>query len=309
MTLLTPKQRADLESAFTDRIRFDVPMSDQTSIRIGGPADAMVWPESEIDLKKLFSWARAERLPVIVLGKGSNTLVKDGGIRGLVVNLSKSFRSFEKIREEGETIWIAAQAGVPTQTLVKWCADQGFAGMEILAGIPGSIGGNLFMNAGTHLGEIGEIVESVTFLTSQGETATWNLDRLKFEYRKSNLPHSAVILSGVFRLKRGNSEELGRKIRVLFEKRGASQPVELPNLGSIFKNPGKRKAWELIRESGCDDVRIGGSRISKKHSNFIVNEGNAQAKDVQILIRLVKDKVKQSTQMTLETEIKVIGED
>lgn len=309
MTLLTSQQRLYLEAIFGDRIRFDVPMADQTSIRIGGPADAIVWPANENELTKLISWSRAERVPVTILGKGSNTLVKDGGIRGLVINLSKSFRSFEKIKEEGETIWIAAQAGVPTQTLVKWCADQGFAGMEILAGVPGSVGGNLFMNAGTHLGEIGEIVESVTFFSPPEKIATWNIDRLKFEYRKSNLPPSAVILDGVFRLKRGNSEELGRKIRVLFEKRGESQPIELPNLGSVFKNPGKRKAWELIRESGCDDIRIGGARISKKHANFIVNEGNAQAKDVQILIRLVKDKVKQSTQMTLETEIKVIGED
>lgn len=309
MNLLSTAQRTKLQSIFNDRICFDVSMADHTSIRIGGPADALVWPDTTEELIHLFHWAKTQQIPITIFGKGSNTLVKDGGIRGLVINLSKGFRRFEKSREEGELIWITAEAGLPTQTLVKWCADQGFGGMEVLAGVPGTVGGNLLMNAGTYLGETGDIVESITFLNAKGTVETWEVNQLQFEYRKSNIPPSAVILSGVFRLKRGNSEELSRKVRVLFEKRKESQPIDLPNLGSIFKNPGKQKAWKLIKESGCDEVRIGGARISKKHSNFIVNEGKAQAKDVLVLIRLLKDKVKQLTQMTLETEIKIVGEE
>ena len=241
--MLTSDQQLMLQQICKDRVLFNIPLADYTSIRIGGPADAMAWPENEIELTALLDWCKTNEQKTALLGKGSNTLVRDGGVRGAVINLSQGFRKLQKIKEEGETFWLGAEAGVPTQMLVKWSADQGFGGLEVLAGIPGTVGGNCFMNAGTALGETADTLESVTFLNTKWKTETWGPEKMKFEYRQSHFPSGSVILRAVFKLKRVNSEELSRKVRVLFEKRGEAQPIEFPNLGSVFKNPGRHKAW------------------------------------------------------------------
>lgn len=308
----TEKQR--FKEIFGEGVQFDLPLGPYTSIRIGGSADALVWPSGEEELQKALALAKDLKLPVFVLGKGSNTLVRDGGIRGLVVSLAKGFKKFGIAKENGRHVWVEAQGGVPTQQLVRWCAEQGFSGFECLAGVPGTVGGNIFMNAGTYLGEIAELIEEVRWCDGKGKIQTWPKEKLEFQYRKSALPPSAVVMEARLKLEKGDPKELEKKIREIFEKRGMRQPVEIPNLGSVFKNPAagrapKKKAWELVEEAGCRGVRVGGARVSEKHSNFIVNEGNAKAKDVLILINMIREKVKQATGILLETEIKVIGED
>lgn len=301
-------QRAELKNLFGIEVAFDIPLSEQTSIRIGGPADALIWPQDENQLVQALRFAREKGLDHFILGKGSNTLVRDGGFRGIVINLAKGFREFKKSKENGESVWIMAQAGVPTQQLVRWGAMEGLSGLERLAGVPGTVGGNIYMNAGTYLGEIGELVEEVKWCDRQGVAKRWGKEKLKFEYRSSNLPSSCVVLEGVLKLRKGNPETIEKKVREVFEKRGLAQPIDTPNLGSVFKNPGKKKAWELIEEAGCKGVRVGGARIADKHANFIINEGKATAKDVEVLIRMVKDRVKQTCGETLETEVKIVGE-
>lgn len=313
---LSQTVREQFKVVFGENVQFDLPLAPYTSIRIGGPADAVVWPADEMDLQKTLALARDLKLPVFVLGKGSNTLVKDGGLRAVVMSLSKGFKNFGLARENGRHVWVRADGGVPTQQLVRWCAENGYAGFERLAGVPGTVGGNIFMNAGTYLGETAELVEEVRWCDAKGKIQVWPKEKMEFQYRKSALPPSAVVIQAQLKLEKGDPKELEKKIREVFEKRGDSQPVEIPNLGSVFKNPclpagraPKKKAWELVEEAGCRGVRVGGARVSEKHANFIVNEGNARAKDVLILINMIREKVKQAAGILLETEIKVIGED
>ena len=312
--MLNTTQKQELQNLFGEDCGFDLSLSPFTSMHVGGAADAIVWPKNEEELAKAVLWAREKKIPTLVLGKGSNTLVLDGGFRGMVLSLTKGFRGFSVLKEKGENVWVNAQGGVPTQQFVRWCVDQGFAGAERLAGVPGTIGGNVFMNAGTHLGEIGDLVEEVQICDAKGKISVWPAAKLEFEYRKSSIPSSAVILSAVLHLKKGEKEKLEKEVKGLFEKRGLSQPVDFPSLGSVFKNPpagkhGRKKAWELIEDAGCKGVRVGGARVSERHANFIINEGKATAKDVLILIGLIKDKVKEAAGVALETEIKVVGEE
>lgn len=306
--MLSTTLKNELKNLLGERVVFDTPLAPYTSIRIGGPADGLFWAQDVEGLRQALTFAKEKSLPVFVLGKGSNTLVRDGGLRGLVINLSRGFRGFEKGKENGSGIWVVAQSGVPTPQLVRWAILEGLAGLECLAGVPGTVGGNVFMNAGTYLGAIGDMIQEVKILDSKGAEKVLTKEKLKFGYRTSNIPPSAIILETVFLLQKGKKEELEKKIREVFEKRGMAQPVEQSSLGSVFKNPGKKKAWELIEEAGLKGVRVGKARISEKHANFIVNEGGATAKDVEVLIRMVKERVKQATGELLETEIKVIGE-
>ena len=307
MTLSTTLQN-ELKEMFGEEVAFDVALSQHTNIRVGGPADALVWPSNAEQLQKIILWAKEKKIPYFILGKGSNTLVRDKGFRGLVINLGKGFREFGLTKEEGDHVFVQAQGGVPTQQFVRWCVEQGFAGIECLAGVPGTIGGNVFMNAGTYLGEVGALVEEVQVCDAKGKIQTLPKTKLQFEYRHSNIPPSSVVIATVLKLKKVGKEKIEAKVREVFEKRGLAQPIEMPNLGSVFKNPPKKKAWELIEEAGCKGGRVGNARVSEKHANFIVNEGDAKAKDVLILISMIKDKVKEASGILLETEIKVIGE-
>lgn len=301
--------KEELQKIFGENVAFDVPLSQHTSIQVGGPADYLIWPEGESQLKEALRFAKSKGIPSFILGKGSNTLVRDRGFRGVVISLSRGFQRFSKFKENGQFVWIEAQGGVPTQQLVRWSALEGLSGLERLAGVPGTVGGNVYMNAGTYLGEIGELVEEVKLCDAKGDAKTLKREKLKFQYRRSNIPPSSVVVSTLIKLQKGEQKKIEGQIRKVFEKRGLAQPIEHPNLGSVFKNPGKKKAWELIEEAGCKGVRVGKARISEKHTNFIINEGGAKAKDVLVLIRLIKDRVKQSSGMILETEVKVIGED
>lgn len=311
--MLSTTQKEELKNLFQENVGFDLSLRQYTSIHVGGPADAIVWPKNEKELVQTIVWAKEKKIPYLILGKGSNTLAKDEGFRGMVICLTKGFRHFGITKENGHHVWVEAQGGVPTQQFVRWCVEQGLAGAERLAGVPGTIGGNVFMNAGTYLGEMSEIVEEIKICDAKGKLMTLPKEKLEFEYRKSSIPPSSVVVHAILKLEKGEKEKLEKVLREVFDKRGLSQPVELPNLGSIFRNPpattkSKKKAWELVEESGCKGVRVGGARVSERHANFIVNEGNATAKDVLILIGLIKDKVKQATGIVLETEIKVVGE-
>ncbi|OGQ59527.1 MAG: UDP-N-acetylenolpyruvoylglucosamine reductase [Deltaproteobacteria bacterium RIFCSPLOWO2_02_FULL_53_8] len=306
--MLSTTQKNELKEMFGEEVGFDVSLSQYTSIHVGGPADAIVWPANAEQIQKVILWAKEKKIPAFILGKGSNTLIRDKGFRGIVITLGKGFREFSLAKEEDNFVWVKADGGVPTQQFVRWCAEQGFAGAERLAGIPGTIGGNIFMNAGTYLGEVGDLVEEVQICDAKGKIQTLPKEKLEFEYRHSSISPSAVVLSTVLKLEKTDKEKVEKKVREVFEKRGLSQPIEMPNLGSVFRNPGKKKAWELIEEAGCRGVRVGQARVSEKHANFIVNEGDAKAKDVLILIGLVKDKVKEASGILLETEIKVVGE-
>lgn len=315
MSLSTSEQKR-LKEIFGEDVEFDLPLAPYTTIRVGGKADAILWPKDIESLQKAIQFAKEATLPTFFMGRGSNTLVRDGGFRGVVIHTGRGLHNFSLSRENGNFVWVTAEGGVPTQQLVQWAAENGFSGLERLAGIPGTIGGNVFMNAGTYLGEIGELIEQVTLCDRNGKVETLPKSKLSFFYRRSNIPSSSCVVETLLKLERGDKEKISKKVREVFEKRGLSQPLEKPNLGSVFKNPGlpsrgqgKKKAWELIEEAGCKGVRVGGARVSEKHANFIVNEGNAKAKDILVLIHMIKEKVKEASGETLETEVKIIGEE
>ncbi len=292
-------------------VRFEEPLSRYTTIRIGGPADVLAYPRTIEEAQGLILFARRNKLPLFILGAGSNLLVRDKGIRGVVMNLAQGFHGIRIEREEGASVCVTAEAGAGIPRLVDFCAEEGLTGLEPVAGVPGNLGGALMMNAGTPDGEISDVVETVTFLDKDARLATWSRDDIRFAYRESHFPRGAVLLSAVLKLSRMASEKVRGRVQDYRSRRVETQPLNVPNLGSVFKNPRDKKlfAGKLVEEAGLKDIRVGGARISPKHGNFIVNEGGAKARDVLALIGLVKDKVKEKFGVLLETEVKVVGEE
>ncbi|MFO1463964.1 MAG: UDP-N-acetylmuramate dehydrogenase [bacterium] len=290
-------------------VRLDEPLKKHTTIQIGGPADAFVYPADLEDLRQILAFAHEKHVPWMILGWGSNVLVKDGGIRGIVLRLQKTFTRFEILEETEASVSLEVEAGVPLPKVVETGRQNGWKGVETLYGIPGSVGGTLKMNAGTRAGDIQAFVEEVTVLRPDGSLHRYPRKKIKFEYRCSNLPSKEIIVSGKFRFEKGDPTEVQAAVAKYQKKRHDSQPLEFPNVGSIFKNPEKGHAAQLIDELGLKGVRVGGARISEKHGNFIVNEGQATARDVLVLIGLIRDKVKEELDLKLELEVKVIGED
>ncbi|MDO8644016.1 MAG: UDP-N-acetylmuramate dehydrogenase [bacterium] len=300
-------QQQELKELAGDSVLINEPLSSHTSIRIGGPADFFLTPKSKEEIQPIIAWAVDKKIPVFVLGSGSNLLVRDKGIRGLVISLKKLDR-FE--RTEGNVVW--AEGGVFLPKLVEWTAQEGLSGLEPLIGVPGTVGGAVSMNAGTREGQISDVLQDITVLVKGKETILTNA-QLKFDYRTSKLPRGAIILQARFQLAPGETEKIEKKIRQFKERRLETQPLNYPSFGSVFKNPPKSAkhpafAAEMIEEAGLKDVRIGKARISPKHSNFIINEGGATARDVIRLMGLTRDKVKEKFDVLLEPEVKIVGE-
>ncbi len=279
-----------------------------TTIKVGGAADVLFFPASVEELSTAVKFCRKNNIPSFVLGHGSNLLVRDGGIRGLVIRLHRCLNHFKVEKEEGNEVWLRAEAGLATPKLVEFCRQQGYTGIESLYGIPGSVGGAIIMNAGTREGEVGEVVGEIQVLDSMGEMKTYSKKKLHFEYRDLDIPRSEIVLNVLLQLKKSNSEEVSSKLSFFQKRRYETQPLDQPNMGSVFKNPPKKFAAQIIEELGLKGVRVGGARLSEMHSNWIVNEGKATAKDVWALIGLIKDKVREASGIKLEVEVKVVGE-
>jgi UDP-N-acetylmuramate dehydrogenase len=285
-------------------IRCGAPMSEYTSYRVGGPADCLVFPADADDLKKILGWCRLENRPYFLLGNGTNLLVRDGGIRGCVVSLSR----LTGIEEDGDCI-VRAGAGEPLGRLVEFACRRNLAGLEFAAGIPGSVGGALVMNAGAFQGEMKGVVECVRFMDAAERVFTRTNEGCRFAYRYMYMQNGEVILEGRFRLKRDGEEEIRTRIDEIIKKRMARHPYDLPSAGSVFKNPSAEPAARLIEGAGLKGTTIGGAQVSEKHANFIVNCGRARAQDVLALIRLVQDRVFQEKGIRLEPEIRIVGEE
>lgn len=320
MNLLNDSMKEELQK-MCGTVLFDEPLSRYTTIRIGGPADCLVYPKTIEELSQLISWSRRNKISVFVLGAGSNLLVRDKGIRGLVISLSQGFGNMELEQTDHEHPTLYAEAGVGLPRLVDFSTEEGLSGLEGLAGIPGNVGGGLTMNAGTPQGEIADAVLTVTFLDKEGKLVTWEKEKIKFAYRQSHFPRGAILVSARFKTKRMASELIRGSVQKSRSGRIETQPLNVPNLGSVFKNPEKGTknatprgatplfAGRLIEETGLKDIRVGGARVSPKHGNFIVNEGGAKAKDVIALIGLIQDKVKEKFGIRLETEVRIVGEE
>ncbi|MFO1518087.1 MAG: UDP-N-acetylmuramate dehydrogenase [bacterium] len=288
---------------------FDEPLARYTTVKVGGPADALLYPAGLEDLKVALQICEKHEIPYFVIGNGSNLLVKDGGVRGLVIKLNRCLNAF-RVEEEGEKETVLyAESGYSLPKVVEYSRQNGLSGIESLFGVPGTVGGAIIMNAGTREGEIGECIEELTVMDSSGDLKTYLKKRLNFEYRSLKIPRSEIAIGVKLRLQKSDPQKVAERIGFFQKRRLDTQPLDQPSMGSVFKNPPKKFAAQLIEELGLKGVRVGGARVSEKHSNWIVNEGNATAKDILVLIGLVRDKVKEVTDIRLETEVKIIGED
>lgn len=281
------------------------PMSRHTSFKIGGPADVMALPANEEELQKLLSKADAMKVPVTLIGNGSNLLVRDKGIRGLVIKLGNMLC---KIEADGERLSFGS--GVSLAMASRKAADLGLTGMEFAVGIPGSIGGAVYMNAGAYDGEMSNVVESVRIIELNGEAHLLNADELGFAYRKTNLQGSGRIVTEVnLKLAAGCKDDINAKMADFSHRRISKQPLELPSAGSMFKRPVGYFAGTLIEQTGLKGYTVGGAQVSQKHAGFVVNVGGATAADVLQLIKDVQDKVFAAHGVHLEPEVLVLGEE
>ncbi len=290
----------DIQKVLRGRIAINEPMLRYTSIRIGGPADFLLEPADRDDAIGLLSHLQESSTAYTVIGKGSNMLVSDEGIRGTVVHLEPGLNS---VAMDGDLV--SAGAGIPMARFVDFCVQQGLGGVEMLAGIPGTLGGGVWMNAGAYGGEISTHLVDVEVMRD-GRTARIPKDQAGFTYRHASLGE-AVVLGARFRLPAGDKSELMRSRRELLIKRNRAQPVNMPNSGSMFKNPPGNHAAKLIDEAGLKGTMRGKAGISTLHANFIVNHGGAKARDVVELLELAHATVMKRTGISMELEIKLVG--
>ncbi len=291
----------DVVDGVAGEVRFNAPLRDYTSFRIGGPADVLVVPKDLDALVRLLKQADRAKCPVFVVG-GTNLLVRDGGIRGVVVSLSQLTR----ITDEGDGV-LYAEAGVGMPSLMQSAAKRALSGLEWAAGIPGTVAGCVVMNAGTRLGEMRSAVKAVRVVSPRGVVADYPASALRFGYRRAKVPRG--VIAGVWlQLKTARREQIGKVVKDYLHYRKATQPLTLPNAGCVFKNLEEASAGKLVEAAGMKGVRIGDAQVSPKHANFVVNLGRARAADVLALIRKVRGAVKRKTGKTLQLELKIVGE-
>ncbi len=279
-------------------------MADYTSFRIGGPADLLLEPASREQLAKILSYCGEHAIPREVIGKGSDLLVSDEGIRGAVIHLGNLFAG---LHMAGEAV-IYSDAGVSLASLCSYAKENSFTGLEFAYGIPGSVGGGVYMNAGAYGGEIGDVLIAAEHLNADGSAGSVESKELTMSYRRSPYTDSDKIITGAyFQLKKGEPSEIGARMAELIQRRFEKQPMDLPSAGSTFKRPEGAFAAELIDRCGLKGFRIGGAEVSEKHAGFVVNRGGATCREVLALIDHVKKTVLEQTGFRLEPEVKFLG--
>ena len=286
-----------------DNVRINEPMKNHTTFKIGGPAQYYVTPESVTQIQEVVSLCRDMNIPLHVIGNGSNILVGDDGVDGVVLALFNTFSDYE-IKDNV----ITAQAGMSLIKLAVIALREGLTGLEFASGIPGSVGGAVYMNAGAYDGQMKDVVTSVTVLDEAGNIRILGRDELDMGYRTSAVAkHNMIVLQVIIELKAGNKEQIKDRMNQLSELMKHKQPLEYPSAGSTFKRPEGYFAGKLIADAGLKGYSIGGAAVSEKHAGFVVNMGGATAKDVVELTDYIKKRIIEQFGVTLELEIKKIG--
>jgi len=305
-----------LRNRFKDDVRFDEPMSRHTSLKVGGPAEAFVTPATLADLQALIQWVGPAGLPFMVIGDGTNLLVKDAGIAGIVIVLTKCLNRISTTGSRNGGVTVRAMAGARLHKLCAFAIASDLKGMNFALGIPGTVGGAIMMNAGTSHRWMQDVLEKITILTAAGEAQTVPKEQLDFSYRKLSLKNEAlnltpgyvIIIDGHFYLQPSDGQQLQQEAEEILKKRRADQPTRLPSAGCFFKNPASGKpAGELIDLAGLKGEKIGGALISPRHANFIINSGGASAGDILALMETAQTAVRKLFNIELEPEVKIVG--
>ncbi len=285
-------------------VRLDEPMSEHTSFKVGGPADVLALPETKEQLLHAVQTLAAIGCPMFIMGRGTNLLVRSGGIRGAVIKLADNFSG---VTVQGE--YVTAQSGTALSALIRSAMGKGLGGAAFLAGIPGTLGGAVTMNAGAYGGEISEVVDEVYLVSRVGEITLRN-EEMRFGYRRSVLSDYPMIVTGArLNLQRVPAKETKQEVAELAERRREKQPLEYPSAGSTFKRPPGCYAGTMIDQAGLKGVSVGGAQVSEKHAGFIINTGNATPEDILNLIALVQQRVLAAHGVKLEPEVRIVGEE
>ncbi len=299
-------------------IRFGEPMAKHTSFRIGGPADALAEPADEMQLKELVQWARLQKIPYLVLGGGTNLLVRDGGIRGLVIRLGR-LPADVKWTQDAQQVRITAGVGLPTKRLCSLALRHAWRGMNFALGIPGTLGGAIMMNAGTGQGCMADVLNALIILNASGHKVRLKMEQIRGSYRKMQFPQKiqmeddtgpAILLQAELNLTPGDRVRIHRQAQQMMQGRARRQPSWQPNAGCFFKNPAAGlPAGRLIDEVGLKGLKMGNAQVSPRHANFIVNCGGATAADVLALAELMENKVWERFGVQLKSEVRIVGQE
>ena len=304
---MRPELHDYLVSLLGERVRFALPLARYTSFRIGGPADVFAEPTTLEELRTLLALLHAETLPFFLLGGGTNILVSDKGVRGVVIKLGDGF-NYACWKEQGESAVVKVGAANSLGRFVRAAVRKGYQGMEFAEGIPGSVGGGLLMNAGAFGGELSRVVTAICGVEREGHFARLSGEAIGFAYRRTALPPQFVVTQVELHLQRGDPAEMETVMERAQRKRHQNQPHGYPNAGSIFKNPPGAYAGRLIEAAGLKGRTQGKACISEHHANFIVNTGSASAADVKCLMEHVQHAVWEKHQVWLEPEVRLVGE-
>ncbi|GAA0772780.1 UDP-N-acetylmuramate dehydrogenase [Clostridium subterminale] len=296
--------RSVIDVAGHENVKIDEPMKNHTSFKVGGPADVLVYPSNYEMVKDLINICKENKVDYFILGNGSNLIIRDGGIRGVVIKLGH----INKIVVDENLL--SAQCGAKLYSVADQALKNSLSGLEFASGIPGSIGGATAMNAGAYDGEMAKVIESALVIDNEGNIRELNKEELEFGYRNSAiLKYSYIVLETRMRLSNGDKALIKERMDDLAERRKSKQPLEYASAGSTFKRPEGYFAGKLIQDSGLKGTSVGDAEVSEKHSGFIINKGNATAKEVLDLIEVVKAKVYEKFKVELHTEVRIIGED
>ena len=287
------------------QLLFDEPMSSHTTFRVGGPADVLVKPGSISEIEQVLQWCGEHAVPYYIVGNGSNLLVGDSGVRGVVIQIGNDFSEIEV--GDDDTIWV--QAGCMLSKVANVAMEHALTGLEFASGIPGTIGGAVRMNAGAYGGEMKDIIDCVTLLTPAGEVLILPQDQMEFEYRDSIVAkQNYIVLEVKLRLQKGEPKKIAARMKELNEARREKQPLEFPSAGSTFKRPEGQFAGKLIMDAGLAGYRVGDAQVSEKHCGFVINRGHATAKDIVMLMNDIVKQVEEKYQVILEPEVRKIGD-
>ena len=291
------------------RMDFGRPLAPYTSLRVGGPVDALVQIDNLDVLRQVLAIAIRHEIPLSVLGGGSNVLIRDAGIRGIMLLMRGSFRSYGlQPNADGEAAVLKVGAGYPLSRLAMQVGRRGWSGLEFAYGIPGTIGGAMVMNAGTSLGDMSGTLVAARMLCRDGNVYNLPANALGLRYRASSYPPGAILLEATLRLQRGDAPVINSTMRGAYKRRRQTQPLTLPSAGSTFTNPRGRAAGHLIERLGLKGTRIGGAQVSPVHANFITNVARATAADVETLIAYIRDRVQEAYGLSLIREVRIVGE-